>query len=165
MLRWTQRARLRQKISAEIDVPKLSAGGKMAAAGIASTAIALLGSSAFDIQLGLPTFLAGAVTAILVLIRARRGPMAMLKNVSWGVLPLVAGGDRSHRVDVQRVRGVNVAILGKRRQQGPSILHLLDGAEAGRAQALRQRFEVIRPPMLAPLMEDVIDHVHPCGEI
>jgi arsenical pump membrane protein len=39
----------------------------------------------------LPSFLAGAVTAIMVLIHAKRGPMAMLKNVSWGVLPLVAG--------------------------------------------------------------------------
>jgi arsenical pump membrane protein len=91
VLRWTQRARLRQELSAHIDVPKLSAGGRMAACGITGTAVVLLGSSAFDIQLGLPTFLAGVVTAILVLTCAKRGPMTIVKNISWGVLPLVAG--------------------------------------------------------------------------
>ncbi len=91
MLRWTQRAKLRQEISAEIEIPELSPGGKMAALGIAATALVLLASSAFDIQLGLPTFLAGAASAVLVLLRARSGPAKVLKNISWGVLPLVAG--------------------------------------------------------------------------
>ena len=91
VLRLTQRQRLRQQVSADIDVPELAAGGKMAAFGIAATAIVLLASSAFDIQLGLPTFLAGVATAILVLLRARSGPAKVLKNISWGVLPLVAG--------------------------------------------------------------------------
>jgi len=91
VLRWTQRERLRQAISADIDVPELSAGGKMAALGIAGTAIVLLASSAFDIQLGLPTFLAGVATAVLVLLRSKCGPMSILKNISWSVLPLVAG--------------------------------------------------------------------------
>jgi len=91
VLRWTQRERLRQAISADIDVPELSAGGKMAALGIAGTAIVLLASSAFDIQLGLPTFLAGVATAVLVLLRSKCGPTSVLKNISWSVLPLVAG--------------------------------------------------------------------------
>jgi arsenical pump membrane protein len=91
VLRWTQRDSLQQDISADIELPELSAGGTMAAWGIAGTAVVLLASSAFDIQLGLPTFLAGAATAVLVLLRSKSGPMAVLKNVSWGVLPLVAG--------------------------------------------------------------------------
>ena len=91
VLRWTQRASLRQDISAEIELPQLSAGGTMAAWGIAGTAVVLLAASAFDIQLGLPTFLAGAATAVLVLLRSKCGPMTVLKDVSWGVLPLVAG--------------------------------------------------------------------------
>ncbi len=91
VLRWTQRDALRQDISADIELPELSAGGTMAAWGIAGTAVVLLASSAFDIQLGLPTFLAGAATTALVLLRSRSGPMAVLRNVSWGVLPLVAG--------------------------------------------------------------------------
>jgi len=87
----TQRQRLRQQVSADIDVPELAAGGKMAGVGIAVTAIVLLASSAFGIQLGLPTFLAGAATAVLVLTRSKCGPLEVLKNISWGVLPLVAG--------------------------------------------------------------------------
>jgi len=91
VLRWTQRERLRQEISADIDIPELSAAGKMAALGIAGTAVVLLASSAFDIQLGLPTFLAGVATAVLVLLRSKTGPLSVLKNISWSVLPLVAG--------------------------------------------------------------------------
>ena len=90
-LRWTQRAALQQAISSEIELSALSAGGKMAAWGIGATAVVLLASSAFDIQLGLPTFLAGVATAVLVLLRSKSGPMPVLKGVSWGVLPLVAG--------------------------------------------------------------------------
>nr|WP_321986268.1 arsenic transporter [uncultured Lichenicoccus sp.] len=91
VLRWTQNARLRQPVSAEIDKPELSAGGRMAAFGIVVTALVLLGSSGFDIQLGLPTFLAGLATAILVLTRSSHGVGEIAKNISWGVLPLVAG--------------------------------------------------------------------------
>ena len=39
----------------------------------------------------MPTFLAGAVTAVLVLTRSRSGPVSMVRGISWGVLPLVAG--------------------------------------------------------------------------
>ena len=45
-------------------VPTLSAAGKMAAVGIAATAVVLLAASALDIQLGLPTAIAGALTAM-----------------------------------------------------------------------------------------------------
>ena len=91
VLRWTQRRTLRQEVSAEIEIPTLSASGKLAASGIVATAIVLLVCSGFDIQLGLPTFLAGAATAMLVLTRSRRGPTDVLRQISWGVLPLVAG--------------------------------------------------------------------------
>jgi arsenical pump membrane protein len=72
-------------------MPALSAAGRMAAFGIVTTAIVLLVSSGFDIQLGLPTFLAGSATAILVLTRSKSGVVRIVKNISWGVLPLVAG--------------------------------------------------------------------------
>ena len=90
VLRWTQRNDLAD-VSTDIEVPELSGAGRMAAWGIAGTAAVLLASSIFDIQLGLPTFLAGAATAALVLWRANTGPAAVLKGISWGVLPLVAG--------------------------------------------------------------------------
>jgi arsenical pump membrane protein len=91
VLRVTQRRTLRQSVSADIDIPDLPPGGRMAALGIAATAIVLLAASAFDIQLGLPTFLAGAATAVLVLTRSNTRPVETLRRVSWGVLPLVAG--------------------------------------------------------------------------
>ena len=91
VLRWTQRARLRQPVRAAIHRPALSAGGRMAAFGIAATALVLLASSGFGIQLGLPTLLAGLATAILVLTRSRNGVGGIARTISWGVLPLVAG--------------------------------------------------------------------------
>ena len=91
VLRWTQRAKLRGEVSTDIEAPKLSSGGKLAASGIAGTAVVLLTASAFGLQLGLPTFLAGFATAMLVLARAQAGPARLLKNISWGILLLVAG--------------------------------------------------------------------------
>jgi arsenical pump membrane protein len=91
MLRWTQRKHLRDPVSSEIEVPALSFCGKLAALGIAATALVLLTASAFDVQLGLPTFLAGTATAVLVLVCSRTGPLTVLKGISLGVLPLVAG--------------------------------------------------------------------------
>ncbi|MGI4801171.1 MAG: arsenic transporter [Janthinobacterium lividum] len=90
-LRWTQRSALQQEISADIEQPELSTAGKLAAAGIIGTAIVLLLSSAFGLQLGLPTLLAGVATALLVLTKSESSVGDVLKNVSWGVIPLVAG--------------------------------------------------------------------------
>jgi arsenical pump membrane protein len=91
LLRWTQRGALGQKISTDVPVPVLSGAGKTAAIGIAATAIALLVASALDVALGLPTAIAGTATAAVVLIRERKGPWIVVKDISWGVLPLVAG--------------------------------------------------------------------------
>ena len=91
VLRWTQRDALRQEIEARVPVPILSGGGKTAAFGIAATAIALLAASLADTQLGLPTAIAGVLTAAVALIRERQSPWSMIKDISWGVLPLVAG--------------------------------------------------------------------------
>jgi arsenical pump membrane protein len=91
VLRWSQRAHLRGAVASEIEVPVLTVGGRLAAFGIAATSVVLLVSSGFGIPLGLPTFLAGAATALLVLTRSACGPVAVVKAISWGVLPLVAG--------------------------------------------------------------------------
>jgi arsenical pump membrane protein len=91
VLRWTQRHELSQAVATDVPVPILSSSGKTAAAGIAVTAIVLLGCSAFDTQLGLPTAIAGAVTALVVLALERKMPWKTLGGISWGVLPLVAG--------------------------------------------------------------------------
>ncbi len=90
-LRWTQRKALLQPIAKDEPRPALGAAGIVAAGGIAGTAIVLLVSSSLDIRLGLPTAIAGTVTAAIVLISAKSSPWTAVKNISWGILPLVAG--------------------------------------------------------------------------
>jgi arsenical pump membrane protein len=91
VLRLTQRPALDAKVAAIKDAPSLTLGGKLAALGIALTVVVLLSASAFDRPLGLPTFCASASLTAIVLIIARQSPLPVLKDVSWSVLPLVAG--------------------------------------------------------------------------
>jgi arsenical pump membrane protein len=90
-LRFTQRRFLNQKIAEDLVETPLSVGGKCVAIGIALTAAALLAASALDRPLGLPTFVAGAAVTIVVLVIGRQSPFPVLRDISWGVLPLVAG--------------------------------------------------------------------------
>jgi arsenical pump membrane protein len=90
-LRWTQRNSLKQKMAAEVYVPALTPAGKTAAVGIVLTSIALLTASAFDMQLGLPTAIAGGLTLFAVLLREQKAPWRLMREISWGILPLVAG--------------------------------------------------------------------------
>jgi arsenical pump membrane protein len=90
-LRFTQRNALGGAVASVATVTPLSLGGKLSACGIVLTAGVLLGASALGRDLGLPTFVAGAVVTILILLIGRQSPMPILKDVSWSVLPLVAG--------------------------------------------------------------------------
>jgi arsenical pump membrane protein len=90
-LRLTQCRSLDADVAVVGEMPPLTLGGKLAASGIALTAVVLLGASALGRDLGLPTFLAGAAVTIIVLVIGRQSPMPILKDVSWSVLPLVAG--------------------------------------------------------------------------
>jgi arsenical pump membrane protein len=89
-LRLMQRPALDAKVATITGAP-LTLGGKLTALGIALTVVVLLSASAFDRPLGLPTFCAGASLAAIVLVIGRQSPVPILKNVSWSVLPLVAG--------------------------------------------------------------------------
>ncbi len=91
VLRLTQRARLREPIETDVEVARLSTSGKVAGAGIVLTGLALIVSSALDLQLGLPTFVAGVATVVVVLAIKREGPWSTVKDISWAVIPLVAG--------------------------------------------------------------------------
>ena len=91
VLRWSQRKQLREGIETEVEAKRLSTSGKIAGFGIIATGIALITASAFDLQLGLPTFIAGLLTVAIVLIVKREGPWATMKDISWAVIPLVAG--------------------------------------------------------------------------
>jgi arsenical pump membrane protein len=91
VLRLTQRAALAGEISRDTKVPTLSRGGRFAAGGIVCTAVLLLVASSLDWQLGMPTFFAGLGTAVVILILNRLSPWEIAKDISWSVLPLVAG--------------------------------------------------------------------------
>jgi len=91
VLKATQRRSLSGAFASSVPLPPLTRGAALAALGILLTAVALLWSSAAGLELGLPTFAAGASTTVVVLLLDRRSPWPILKGVSWGVIPLVAG--------------------------------------------------------------------------
>jgi arsenical pump membrane protein len=89
------RLRLRRELAAPIaepeDYPHLTAGGKLAAFGLAATAAVLLFASARGLDLGAPTLAAGVTATGLILLARRKNPAPLLRDIHWGVLPLVAG--------------------------------------------------------------------------
>jgi arsenical pump membrane protein len=91
ILRFSQRESLRGSIETDVRPMKLSPGAAVVACGIGATAIVLLASSALGHDLGLPTFVCGAVVAAAVLLIGWKSPLPILRDVSWSVLPLVAG--------------------------------------------------------------------------
>lgn len=92
VLRWSQRHALAaETIATDVERPALPPAGRIAAAGILATAALLIGASFRGIDLGLPTLAAGLATAAIILIHKREGPGAVMRGISWGVLPLVAG--------------------------------------------------------------------------
>jgi arsenical pump membrane protein len=91
ILRWTQRAHLREPTEANPHVPSLARGGLVVGIALIVAAILLLIVSALGFDLGLPTFLAGVATLVIVMCFRGFGTIAALKHISWGILPLVAG--------------------------------------------------------------------------
>ncbi|WEK29551.1 MAG: arsenic transporter [Candidatus Pseudomonas phytovorans] len=91
VLRLTQRRQIRQPLALNVDTQPMTAGARLCAVGIVLTGALLLGASALDRALGLPTFCAGVTTTALIHLRQRRSPMPVMRHVAWGVLPLVAG--------------------------------------------------------------------------
>lgn len=91
VLRWLERDRLAGTCVSTVERTPLTTGGKAAFAGIVATAGVLLVVSARDIELGLPTAIAGIATTLVVCAIARSSPVTLLQGVSWSVLPLVAG--------------------------------------------------------------------------
>jgi arsenical pump membrane protein len=92
VLRITQRRALAaERLASHIERPKLGRGGQATAWAIAAFGIALLMCSAFDVALGWPTFICGALATLAVVALERRSPWPVVRHVSWEVLPLVAG--------------------------------------------------------------------------
>ncbi|MET3763037.1 arsenic transporter [Sphingomonas sp. UYEF23] len=90
-LRCIERKSLAGSCESDVERTPLSVGGKAALAGIVATAGVLIGMSAFNLSLGLPTCVAGLATTLGVCALAKRSPLALAGQVSWSVLALVAG--------------------------------------------------------------------------
>lgn len=90
-LRLCLRRALAAPIAEPETFPHLTGGGKVAAFGLVVTSLVLLIASARGIDLGAPTLFAGAATTSLVLMASRKKPWPLVRDIHWGVLPLVAG--------------------------------------------------------------------------
>jgi len=84
------RKQMKEPCAGSKTVTSLSGPGKISLFGILSVAAVLLVASAFKADLGLPACVASVVIAGIVLIRERRSPLHLVREISWNVLPLVA---------------------------------------------------------------------------
>jgi arsenical pump membrane protein len=90
-LRWVVRKEVEGAVEGGTRAGPLSSAGHSAAWSIVATGAILIAASAFGLELGLPTCIA-AMLAVLITTRAHFSAMKeVAKNVSWTVLPLVAG--------------------------------------------------------------------------
>ena len=91
VLRWLCRKELAGGVEEDRNAAPLSRSGRLAAWGIGGTGAVLMAASALGLDLGLPTCVA-SICAVLVATRADTASMrAIVREVSWSVLPLVAG--------------------------------------------------------------------------
>jgi arsenical pump membrane protein len=91
VLFWYCRNDLQGEANNNIEDGHLSQAGKLALAGIGLVAVVLITASAMGKDLGLPTCAASILVALAVCARERRNPVAIIKGISWSVIPLVAG--------------------------------------------------------------------------
>jgi arsenical pump membrane protein len=90
-LRLAQRRALHGALAADVPIPALTSGGRVAAGGLVAAAVALTLASTFGLDLGVATFAAAIATLAVVLGVERKMPWAIARHVQWSILPLVAG--------------------------------------------------------------------------
>lgn len=91
VLRWCFRRELRNGIAQSQSKTHLVGNGRLVLAGLVLVIVVLLVSSGLGFDLGLPTCLSALVIGAVAVARARTNPVKVLREVSWSVLPLVAG--------------------------------------------------------------------------
>ncbi|KAA6462149.1 arsenic transporter [Acidobacteria bacterium AB60] len=91
VLRWCFRRELRDGVSMPDAGTHLTGNGRLVLVGIVLEIGVLVTASALNWDLGLPTCLAALAIACVVLGRARTNPLIVVREISWAVLPLVAG--------------------------------------------------------------------------
>jgi arsenical pump membrane protein len=90
-LRLATRKQLAGELESNVPAPPLSRSGGAVAAGIIATAVVLVIASAFGKPLGFPALVAAVAVFICVLVLDRSALLPTIKEISWGILPLVAG--------------------------------------------------------------------------
>ena len=90
-LRITSRRTLAGKIQRPVDEIRLTPAGRLALAGLVLASVALLAASGLGLDLGAPTCAAALMALIMVGFKDRAIYVRSLKEISWSILPLVAG--------------------------------------------------------------------------
>lgn len=90
-LRWLSRKRLRGDVRTSVDGQPLSPTGKLTLYGVGFLAVTLMTASALNVDLGAPACVAGLLVAGAVSLRDHRAAKDIAKEISWSVIPLVAG--------------------------------------------------------------------------
>jgi arsenical pump membrane protein len=91
VLRFASRKHLQEQAAEAEEPVALSGAGKLAAWGLIIATVILLAASISGISLGLPTCLAAVTAIILVALKDPQAPISVVREVSWSVIPLVAG--------------------------------------------------------------------------
>jgi len=91
VLRWLANHLLKGPVKTEVESKPLSPTGKLTLYGIVFLAVTLMTASAFNVDLGAPACGAGFLVAAAVSFRDHKMPKDVAKEISWSVLPLVAG--------------------------------------------------------------------------
>jgi arsenical pump membrane protein len=91
LLRWTANRYMQGSVDPGTGNLRLSQNGKITLYGIVLLAATLMTSSALNKDLGAPACLAGLFVAAAVSILDRGVPKHIAKEISWSVIPLVAG--------------------------------------------------------------------------
>ncbi|MBV9038209.1 MAG: arsenic transporter [Acidobacteriaceae bacterium] len=91
VLRWLAGKLLQGAVKTSVEIKPLSPTGKITLFGIGLLALTLMTASAFNFDLGAPAFVAGLLVAAGVSFRDHNTPKEIAKEISWSVLPLVAG--------------------------------------------------------------------------
>lgn len=91
VLRWAANSFMQGCVKTEPDGLRLSQNGKITLYGIALLAATLMTCSALNIDLGAPACAAGLFVAAAISVRDRGVPKDIAGEISWSVIPLVAG--------------------------------------------------------------------------
>jgi arsenical pump membrane protein len=90
-LRLLSRRDLAGTMKATLPATPLSVEGRLALGGLVLAAGVMIGASALGFSLGAPTCVAALAAAGIVTWHDRRLALTLARNVSWSVIPLVAG--------------------------------------------------------------------------